>query len=101
MGTAPRRPTQQTYNRLLKVILRKGRRHNKTLTGRAKMIIKIPISRPSQEMLIRSFGLTSKPRVRNMIIWKSQAVLSKKLVIFFLYTIRRFPTTSPAIYTAR
>ena len=43
MGTAPRRPTQQTYNRLLKVILRKGRRHNKTLTGRAKMIIKIPM----------------------------------------------------------
>lgn len=26
-----------------------------------------------------------------MIIWKSQAVLSKKLVIFFLYTIRLIP----------
>ena len=59
-------------------------RHKKTLMGRARMIMKKPTNKPSPAMGSKSRGLTSKPKVRNMTIWKSQVNPSKKVVTLFL-----------------
>ena len=84
IGTAPRRPTQETYTLALVLICLKGARHKKTLMGRARMIMKKPTNKPSPAMGSKSRGLTSKPKVRNMTIWKSQVNPSKKVVTLFL-----------------
>ena len=86
IGTAPRKPTHETYARALVVIFRNGRRHKNTLIGRASMIMNIPIRILNTATGSNSAGFTKSPNVRNITIWNSQVIPSKKVVRLFLCT---------------
>ena len=86
MGTAPRKPTHETYARAFVVIFRKGRRHKNTLIGRASIIMNIPIKILKVATGSNSAGFTKRPNVRNITIWNNHVIPSKKVVRLFLCT---------------
>ena len=97
IGTAPLKPTHDTYVLSLRVIFLNGKRHRNTVSGRAKNIIKKLIISPGTIIGISSCGFTSKPRVKNIINWKSHAKPSKNLIDDLLCTNLELPITKPPI----
>ncbi len=97
IGTAPRSPTQEINSRELMFIFLKGRRQSRTLSGRARTIMKMPIKVAGMAMDNISWGFTSNPKLRNMMIWKSQVMPLIKVAISLRFTMRALPTIIPAI----
>ena len=65
IGTAPRKPTQETNKRLFNENFRNGNRERNTENGREHTIINNPIKIPRPESGNNSEGLTNKPKERN------------------------------------
>ena len=102
IGPAPLRPTQETNSLALGVIFLKGRRHRKTLAGRATIIIKAPMIMAGRAMPPNSEGLARRPSIRNISNCISQVIPLKKLRISFLYgSLALLPMTIAQTYRAR
>lgn len=95
IGTAPLKPTHDTYVLSLNCIFRNGSRQKITVNGREKNIIRKLIISPGIIMGINSCGFTSNPKVRNMINCDIHANPSKKLSDERLWTNFELPITNP------
>ncbi|MNP41430.1 hypothetical protein D3C76_1351340 [compost metagenome] len=95
MGTAPRRPTQamKAFSRSWKA--RKGNNPRKTDSGRARTIIHRARPRAGRMMGNSSWGVTSRPRTRNMPICASQVRPSSICRMPWRERIGRLPRNRP------
>jgi hypothetical protein len=83
IGTAPRKPTQETNN-LLRLFILKEERLIKTLSGRATKIKKAEINNPIPMIGNMPEGFTNNPKVKNKTICINHVKPSNALMIVFL-----------------
>jgi hypothetical protein len=99
MGTAPRRPAQET-NACSRSGIPNGVAHNRTEIGRATNVSATPTTRAGSSASPSRAGEASRPRTTNRPIWDSQARPSAKPRVALWWGRPAFPSNSPATYAA-